>query len=90
VANLILRGRDNEPRALERELLLHWLIRRVLHVFSPREYERLLDLLHPQLCRHLGAHTRDEAQRLLVRACLSQPRLAWLAVRSLLLPASVR
>lgn len=90
VANLILKGGDHEPRALERELFLHWLIRRVLHLFSAREYEQLLALLHPRVRHHLGAHTRDEAQRLLVRACMSQPRLAWLAVRSLLLPASVR
>lgn len=85
VAELMLTGRRRELRALGRELALHWVVRRALHAFSPQEYRRLLELLDRRTSRHLGLHTRDEAVRLLARMCASQPRLAWLAARNLVL-----
>jgi flavin-dependent dehydrogenase len=84
VVELMLTGGRRELRALGRELALHWLVRRALNAFSPHEYGRLLELVDARARRHLGVHTRDEAPRLLARLCLSQPRLALLALRHLL------
>lgn len=85
VAEAVLTGGSNgELRGLRRELDRHLLIRRVLHGFTQADYSRLIDLLNLPAQRVLGAYTRDDADKMLVRMCLSQPRLLLLAFRGLL------
>lgn len=84
VAEAILNGgRSRKLRALRRELDLHLLIRRVLHRFTQADYSRLLDLLNSSTRRLLGIYSRDDANRILLHACLHQPRLLLVAVRGL-------
>ena len=86
VAETILHGRTSGAlRQLRRELDWHRLLRRSLGRFRQRDYEVLLDVLNPGAKGVLGAHTRDEAARMLFRLCLAQPRLVLLALRTLVL-----
>ncbi|HXH06272.1 MAG TPA: hypothetical protein VNI83_06745, partial [Vicinamibacterales bacterium] len=88
VAEAILDGgRSRALRALHRELTVHWLVRRTLDGFSSDDYARLIDLVGARARRHLGVLTRDEADRLLVRVCLDEPRLLLLAARRLIVGA---
>jgi flavin-dependent dehydrogenase len=73
-----------ELRSLRRELNLHLLVRRSLHQFSQQDYSRLLDLLNPAAQDSLSRFHRDDATRMLLRLCQSQPRLLWLGLRGLL------
>src|ERR1700690_4477672 len=76
VAEAILTGGPSrELRRLRRELDLHLLLRRTLHDFQQSDYSRLVDLLNDSTKRSLGAHSRDDAWKILWRVCLSQPRL---------------
>lgn len=85
VAEAVLNGGSSrELRALRRELDVHLLIRKTLHHFTQAEYCRVLDLLNASARRMLGVYTRDEAPRLLLRLCLSQPRLLLRGLRALL------
>jgi flavin-dependent dehydrogenase len=88
VADSILTGRPSPHlRVLRRELDRHRLIRRALHRFRQRDYSRLVDLLGPNAQRVLSTYTRDEANSVLVRLIVSQPRLALLGLRSLVMEA---
>ncbi len=73
-----------ELRSLRRELNLHLWVRRTLHQFTQTDYCRLLDLLNPAARRSLETHGRDDAARVLLRVCQSQPRLLWMGLRALL------
>lgn len=85
VADAILNGGANgEIRRLRRELDRHLLIRRVLHGFTQADYSLLIDLLDTSARSLLGLYTRDDANQMLLRLCIRQPRLLLLAVRSLL------
>lgn len=89
IAEAILGGRFNgELRALRRELDRHLLVRRVLHGFTQADYSQLVDLLNVSTRRLLSTYNRDEANRILLRLCLRQPRLLLLAVRALLTKGS--
>ena len=86
VAETILHGRTSGVlRQLRRELDWHRLLRRSLGHFRQHDYDLLLDVLNPGAKGVLGAHTRDEASRVLLRLCLVQPRLLLLALRTLVL-----
>lgn len=86
VAEAILTGGPSrELRRLRRELDLHLLLRRTLHDFQQSDYSRLVDLLNDSTKRSLGAHSRDDAWKILWRVCLSQPRLILLGLRGLLM-----
>jgi len=85
VAEAILNGgARRELTALRRELNLHLLIRRALHHFAQKDYVGLLDLLNRSAQRSLGAHSRDEAGKLLWHLCLLRPRFLLLGLRALL------
>ena len=85
VAEAILNGGSGHKlRALQRELDLHLLIRRVLHHFTQADYSHLLDLLSASAQGPLSAYTRDEAGKLLWSLCLRQLRFLLLGLRSLL------
>ena len=71
----------SESRALDRELISHRLMRRVLDCFGPADYDDLLALVNARMQGILGSVTRDEALRLLGPALLAQPRLLYLAAR---------
>jgi flavin-dependent dehydrogenase len=77
-------GASKELRGLRRELDRHLLIRRALHRFTQADYSRLVDLMNASTRNLLGAYTRDEADKILIRMCLSQPKLLLLALRGLL------
>jgi flavin-dependent dehydrogenase len=84
VARAISEGTDygRELSALQRELDLHLLIRKVLNRFSPSDYDALLDLLNRRTMDLLSIHTRDEASKILFGLILAQPRLLPFAARS--------
>jgi flavin-dependent dehydrogenase len=85
VADAILNGGANgEIRQLKRELNRHLLIRRVMHGFTQADYNQLIDLLDSSTKDVLGVYTRDEANQMLLRLCVRQPRLMLLAIRALL------
>ena len=88
VAESILQGRPSGTlRALKRELDRHRLIRRVLHGFRQADYSLLVDLLGPKAQRVLATYTRDEANTILVRLVVTQPRLLLLGLRALVTEA---
>jgi flavin-dependent dehydrogenase len=85
VADAIVNGSANgEIRRLRRELDRHLLIRRVLHGFTQADYNALIDLLDSSTRNLLGVYTRDDANQMLLRLCLRQPRLMLMGIRSLL------
>lgn len=91
VADAVLNGGANgEIRRLRRELDRHLLIRRVLHGFTQADYSLLIDLLDTPARNLLGRYTRDDANQMLLRLCVRQPRLLLLAIRSLLTKGSFR
>lgn len=86
VAQAILnRGSRTELRQLRRELDMHLLIRRALHHFQQNDYSSLVDSLNSPAKHSLSEFSRDEALKLLWRACLSQPRLILMGLRGLLI-----
>ena len=84
VVDQIVSGRRRRLRALRGELDRHLLIRRALHRMDQRDYSRLLELLDPKTVRLLGHHTRDDVHRVLFGLLITEPRLMWLGLRSLL------
>jgi flavin-dependent dehydrogenase len=85
VTDAILNGGVNgEIKRLRRELDRHLLIRRVMHGFTQADYNALIDLLDSSTKDVLGVYTRDEANQMLLRLCLKQPRLMLIALRALL------
>lgn len=81
VAEKIATGSGRELRRLQRELDVHWLIRRVLHRFDQDDYVRLFELLDPATCQVLSSYDRDQAKNLLFKLCLRRPRLLLAACR---------
>jgi flavin-dependent dehydrogenase len=77
-------GSSRELRHLRRELTLHWLLRRCLHVFQQSDYSLLVDLLNDSAKKSLADHSRDEAWKILWRLAVNQPRLLLLGIRGLL------
>ncbi len=89
VAETIATGRFGpELRRLRRELALHFLIHRSLRRFTQADYSLLLDLLGPRARRVLATHTRDTAAAIMLRLCLTEPRLVLLGCRAFLTRAS--
>jgi len=85
VADAVLDGGSGgEMRGLRRELDRHLLVRRVLHGFTQDDYSSLIDLLDAPARTVLATTTRDEANQMLLRLCVRQPRLLLLAARALL------
>lgn len=89
VAETIATGRFSpELRRLRRELALHFLIHRSLRRFTQADYSLLLDLLGPRARHILATHTRDTAAAIMLRLCLTEPRLVLLGCRAFLTRAS--
>ncbi len=85
VAQTIATGRFSpELRRLRRELAVHLLIHRSLRRFRQADYSLLLDLLGPRARHVLATHTRDTAAAIILRLCLTEPRLVLLGCRALL------
>ncbi|MFZ0736561.1 MAG: NAD(P)/FAD-dependent oxidoreductase [Candidatus Acidiferrales bacterium] len=85
VAEAILNGGESaELRRLRRELDMHLLLRRSLHHFQQSDYSRLVDLLNASARRKLSEYSRDDALKVLLHICLSQPRLILMGLRGLL------
>lgn len=86
VAEAILNGgASHELRSLRRELDFHLLLRRSLHGFQQSDYSHLVDLLNDPAKESLGQCSRDEAWKMLWRACMRQPRLVLLGLRGLMM-----
>lgn len=60
---------------LQKELLIHWAIRRVLNRFRPGDYEHLLRAMNHRLATILGCITRDSMGRNVGRVFSAQPGL---------------
>jgi len=74
VVEAIIKGRPGRHlRKLRAELDRHLMIRKVLHRFGQEDYVKVLGLLNPGTRESLGAVTRDETGRLLLRIALKQP-----------------
>jgi len=72
----------HETGALNRELLLHWVVRRILDRFSEDDYVALLKTLNTRVRAVLHAHTRDHMLRGMWPLLAGQPRLVALAARA--------
>lgn len=83
VATRILTGSRRHLRPLRRELTLHLLIHRALRQFSQDDYVYLLDRLNPRVQRSMTITSRDEAARILLSLCRSQPRFLIKGLRAL-------
>lgn len=81
VAEMILSGGRRDLHALRRELDLHLLVRRCIHEFTQADYSQLFDLLNVAAWGVLSAHSRDDIHRVLVRLCMTQPKLLLLGLR---------
>jgi len=68
-------GYQKEMRGLNWELTLHWLARRTLNKLTNKDYDKLLELLTPEVKKLLATYTRDEAARGALKLFLAQPRL---------------
>ncbi|MFZ0637684.1 MAG: NAD(P)/FAD-dependent oxidoreductase [Candidatus Acidiferrales bacterium] len=85
VAEAILNGGESaELRRLRRELDMHLLLRRSFHHFQQSDYSRLVDLLNASARRKLSEYSRDDALKVLLHICMSQPRLILMGLRGLL------
>lgn len=84
VVEQIVKGSSGELRSLRRELDVHRLIRWALHRFDQDDYVRVFQLLNPDACGVLTRYVRDQVNRLILKLCLSQPRLLLMACRGLL------
>ncbi len=62
-------------RALNRELWLHDILRRVLNRFCAADYDRLLHVIDASTVRLLGRHSRDELTAMALKLVFTQPRL---------------
>jgi len=71
-------------RPLKRELDLHSLMRAILTGFGDGDYDLLLESLNPGTKGVLGRYNRDELKQALFRLLVAQPRLLFLAAKSLL------
>jgi flavin-dependent dehydrogenase len=77
-------GYEAELRALQRELDLHLMARRVLDRFEDADYSRLLRLLGGPVRNVLAAYSRDELARSFWRVALAEPRWAIVAARAII------
>jgi len=71
-------------RPLKTDLDLHSMMRVILDRFGDRDYDRLLELLDARTRNVLATHNRDEFKGAFFRLLLTQPRLLFLAAKSLL------
>ena len=57
------------PTSLRQDLSLHLIIRKALHRFRGKDYDRLLELLNQETIRLLGVYNRFQAAGMLCRFC---------------------
>jgi len=76
-------GPGRELRLLRQELDLHLRVRRMLNRFALNDYRRLVDLMSAPVLEVLGSVPRDEARRMLMKLCLTQPALLAMGVRAM-------
>ena len=69
---------------LAKELYLHLLVRMTLQRFTCADYRALFDLLNRRSMMALSENNRDNAGRLLLRLCLSEPKFLSTGLRHLL------
>jgi len=74
-------------RSLKRELDLHWLIRRILDMFTDRDYDDLLARLNRQGEHILSSCNRDKMASAIFRLMAAQPE--WLALGARVLGRSL-
>ena len=84
-ADSILQGRSYTAAmaGLQRELILHDVIRWMMDRFDARAYEEMLGLLTPELANFLSRQNRDTMAGAVHRLILAQPRLLLLGLRAL-------
>jgi len=75
---------NRELAAVTRELLLHWLVRRLMNRFGGTEYAMLLEALRGRAGRLLQIHNRDQIAGAFWPILAAQPRLSLLAAQVLL------
>lgn len=76
LAESVIKGTSYQKEALglNWELTLHWLARRTLNNLTNDDYDRLLELLTPEVKKVLASYTRDEVARGAFQLFLTQPR----------------
>ncbi|MBV9169876.1 MAG: NAD(P)/FAD-dependent oxidoreductase [Chloroflexi bacterium] len=77
------RAYQQELRSAERELRLHWYMRKLMLRFGDTEYDVLLQLLRGRLRRLLEVHNRDRLNSVFWSMLAVQPRLPLLAAQAL-------
>ncbi|MFV9503565.1 MAG: FAD-dependent monooxygenase [Oscillochloridaceae bacterium umkhey_bin13] len=70
-------------RHVNRELYLHWQIRRLIERFDNQGYDQMIKAVSPPIQRFLSERNRDEMAGAAWRIPLLEPRLAMLAVQAL-------
>jgi flavin-dependent dehydrogenase len=73
-----------ELRHVERELRLHWRIRRLMNHFTEQDYDTALRSLNGRAGRLFEVHNRDRLAGTALSILAVQPRLPWLAAHVLL------
>lgn len=90
-AATVLLGETSPAQALRyvnRELYLHWQIRRLLERFDNQGYARMIAAVSPKVQRLLSEHNRDEMAGVAWQIPVLEPRLAMLALQGLFRRAS--
>lgn len=75
IVGKILENPYLQTKGLYKELLIHWIIRRILNQFRSRDYEFLMRNLGPQLIRFLGEIPRDNIGKYSMKLFFTQPAL---------------
>jgi flavin-dependent dehydrogenase len=77
------RSYRKEIRSLNRELDIHWLIRRLLHRMDNEGYNRLVDAIQEPVLRFLGQNDRDEMAFQFWKLIFLQPKFIPLGIELL-------
>jgi len=80
---IILRRKDsrNLLRSLEKELLIHTIVRGILDMFNETDYDLLIKIINKRLLSLFERVTRDELSKMSFKIFLSQPKLFGLLLR---------
>ncbi|MCS7280324.1 MAG: hypothetical protein NZ583_01665, partial [Desulfobacterota bacterium] len=85
-ARSILAGRpvDEFLKPLKKELLVHVIARRILHLFEDEDYDHLIRILNPKFMSILRSHTRDELSKIVLKLFVAQPKLLGVVTKAIL------
>lgn len=80
---IILRRKDSRDllRSLEKELLIHTIVRGILDMFNETDYDLLIKIINKRLLSLFERVTRDELSKMSFKIFLSQPKLFGLLLR---------